>query len=294
MAEKHILFDIDYKNLKVFDEFNVDNIQYPIVLSSPHSGQVFPKGFLDKINLSSQELRDSEDIFVTELVKAASSAGIPLISANIHRTFTDLNRDKIELDDTMYFDKEKVSESANMRRCRVGLGVIHRVVAQHKRIYDGLLSYPEAQLRLEKIYDPYHKRLHQIIEKVRKKFGFCLLIDCHSMPEKICHIMNETKIVDFCLGNLFDESCPEQITAKMKDILEKYNWRVELNRPYAGAFITLNYCQPRKKIYTLHFEINKSLYADEQTLTKNNKFQHISSVISTSIVSLGNFLLDFK
>ena len=294
MSEKHILFEIDYDNLKVFDEYNVDNIQYPIVLSSPHSGQFFPKGFLEKTKLSAFELRDSEDIYVTELIKAASNTGIPLISANIHRTFVDLNRDKIEIDDSMYFDKKKSTEGHNSRRCRVGLGVIHRVVSQHKKIYDGLISYAQIQERIKYAYDPYHKRLNQLIEKVRKKFGFCLLIDCHSMPEKICHIMNEEKMVDFCLGNLFDESCSEKITHKLQKTLEAYKWRVELNRPYAGAFVTLNYCQPRKKIFTLHFEINKSVYADENTLEKNINFQHVSSRICTSILELGHFLLDFK
>ncbi|MDD4556458.1 MAG: N-formylglutamate amidohydrolase [Alphaproteobacteria bacterium] len=294
MFDAHFEFEIDYTSLEVYDEFNIDHIQYPIVLSSPHSGTVFPKVWLENISLSVQELRDSEDVFVTELFMPASNAGIPMISANIHRTFIDLNRDKIEIDDTMYYNRPHQETSSNPRRCRVGLGLIHRTVAQHKKIYEKLLSSNEVEKRIEKIYEPYHKRLNYLVEKVRKKFGFCLLIDCHSMPDKICSIMSEDKKVDFCLGNLFDESSSPLISQKLKNTLEKYQWRVELNRPYAGAFITLNYCQPRKSIYTLHFEVNKSLYADEKTLIKNNDFQLISSNISSSIIRLGNFLLDFK
>lgn len=294
MSKKHLNFNVDYTKLNIFDEFNTQDIKYPIVLSSPHSGDVFPKEFLKNSKLSADELRDSEDVYVTELIKYASDAGIPLISLNIHRTFIDVNRDKIELDDTMYFDKPDNSKQINLRRCRYGLGIIHRVVSQNKEIYDGLLSYEEVLKRFSNVYDVYHKRLKQLVDKVKRKFGFCLLIDCHSMPSKICSVMNETKMVDFCLGTLFGESCPNQVASFLKEELETKDYRVELNRPYTGAYITFNYCQPRQNIFTLHLEINKSIYMDETVYKKNDNFQTVNTNISTSIVHLGEFLLDFK
>lgn len=294
MKSKIVNFNVDYKKLNILDEFNTEDIKYPIVLSSPHAGTVLPEEFIKNILLTSDELRDSEDIFVTELVKPVSEAGIPLLSMNIHRTFIDVNRDKIEIDDSMYFDKLQSENSLNMRRCRYGLGVIHRVVSQNKDIYGGQISFQEVRKRFENVYDVYHKRLKQIVDKCKKKFGFCLLIDCHSMPSKICHIMNETKQVDFCIGNLFGESCPEEVSQFLKNALEQGGYRVEFNRPYSGAYITFNYCQPRQNLYTLHFEVNKSLYMTEDVYKKNDNFQSVSSHIATSIVGLGNFLLDLK
>lgn len=294
MEKKHLNFSVDYKKLNILEEFNTKDIKYPIVLSSPHAGTIFPKEFLENTKLTPNELRDSEDVYVTELIKAASDHRIPLLSLNIHRTFIDVNRDKIEIDDSMYFDKPQDNKQMNLRRCRYGLGIIHRVVSQNKEIYDGLLSFKEVEKRFEKVYDVYHKRLKQLVDKVKKKFGFCLLIDCHSMPSKICSVMNETKMVDFCLGTLFGESCPEQMSSYLKENLESKNYRIELNRPYTGAFITFNYCQPRQNLFTLHFEVNKSIYMDESVYNKNHDFQRVSRDISSSIVSLGNFLLDFK
>lgn len=293
MQGKHIKFEVDYKKFKVFDEFNVEDIKYPIVLSSPHAGTVFPEEFLANSMLSVEELRDSEDCYVTELVKKASDAGIPLLSLNVHRTFIDVNRDKLEIDETMYFDKPGKVGEINLRRCRYGLGIIHRVVAQHKEIYGGLLSYEEVNERFDKVYNVYHKRLQQLVSKVKKKFGFCLVIDCHSMPSKICSIMNESKMVDFCIGNLFGESAPEEISLFLQKNLEDRGYRVELNRPYIGAFITLNYCQPRKKQFTLHLEVNKGLYMQENVYKKTNNFQSVSNDLASSIVELGDFLLDF-
>lgn len=294
MDSKKLDFRINYKHLKIFEEFNCKDFKFPIVLSSPHSGRDFPPEFLAHTALSESELRSSEDSFVTEIVSAASDAGIPLISMNIPRTFVDANRDKIELDDKMFFDAPQSSNSTGSRRCRVGLGVIHRIVYPNKNIYDGLLSYDEGMERIKYVYDVYHKRLKQLVDRCVRKFGFCLLIDCHSMPSMICNIMNEDKPLDFCICTLFDESCPTQMSEFLSRALEARHYRVEFNRPYAGAFIAFNYCQPRKNIYTLQLEINRSLYMHENVYTKKPDFQKVSSDICQSILALANFLLDFK
>ena len=294
MTDKKIDFRVNYKKLKIFDEFNTGEIKYPLVLSSPHSGSLFPPEFLENSRLTLEELRSSEDSFVTDIIQKASDAGIPLLSMNIPRTFIDVNRDKIELDDTMYFDAPDNPGGAGSRRCRVGLGVIHRIVYPNKNIYDGLISYEEVQERIKNVYDPYHKRLKQLIDKCVRKFGFCLVLDCHSMPSLICNILNEEKSLDFCICTLFDESCPPQISEFLGVQLKKHDYRVEFNRPYAGAFITFNYCQPRKNIYTLQLEINRSLYMNEKKFTKNKDFQKVSNHVSEAVLSLAKFLLDFK
>ena len=293
MSEKKLDFKVDYDKLKIFDEYNVKDIKYPIVLSSPHAGNVFPEEFLKNSALSEAELKISEDCFVTDVVKKASDAGIPLISLNISRTFVDVNRDKIELDETMFYNAPSGGD-VNSRRCRVGLGVLHRVVYQNKNIYDGLLNYDEGMDRIKNVYDPYHKRLKQLVDKCVRKFGFCLVVDCHSMPSMICNIMNEAKPLDFCVCNLFGESCPDEMSEKIYAELQKNDYRVEYNRPYAGAYITFNYCQPRKKIYTVQMEINRSIYMDEQNYQKNEQFQQVADHVSDSLIALGNFLLDLK
>ena len=294
MSEKHIDFKVNYSRLKVFAEYNTKDFLYPVVLSSPHSGRCFPEEFLANARLSEKELRSSEDCFVDDLVLPASEAGIPLIAMNLPRTFVDVSRDKIEIDDSMYFNHPAPQAGIGSRRCRVGLGVIHRAVAQTKNIYAGLISYDEVQERIKNVYDVYHKRLKQLVDRCYKKFGLCLLVDCHSMPAQICGIMNESKPIDFSFGTLFDESCPPELSSRLAQSLEKYGYRVEFNRPYSGGFITFNYCQPRKNIFTLHIEANRSLYMHENVYKKNPKFQEVSNNISESLVELGKFLLDFK
>ncbi|MBQ9235536.1 MAG: N-formylglutamate amidohydrolase [Alphaproteobacteria bacterium] len=293
MSDKILNFRVNYKGLKIFDEFNINTPRFPIVLSSPHAGEVFPPEFLANSALSLPDLRSSHDCYVTELIKPASDAGMPLISMNISRTFVDVNRDKIELDDAMFYNAPP-RNGINSRRCRVGLGVLHRVVYPNQNIYAGLLDYNEALERIKKIYDVYHHRLTQLVEKCVRQFGVCYIIDCHSMPSMICNIMNEAKPLDFCICNLFDESCPSEVSAYLRTQLERQQYRVECNRPYSGAYITFNYCQPRRKIYTLQLEVNRQLYMNEKTYDKNADFQDISTYVSETLTNLGHFLLDLK
>ena len=47
MTEKILDFRVNYNGLKIFDEFNTKDFKFPIVLSSPHAGNLFPKEFLE-------------------------------------------------------------------------------------------------------------------------------------------------------------------------------------------------------------------------------------------------------
>lgn len=291
---EHIDFTVDYKKLDILTEFNTKDIKYPLLLSIPHCGTVFPEEFLKNINHDVSVLRKNEDIYVKDLLMPAITEGnVTAISLNISRSFIDVNRAKVELDPNMFYDYPKEDLGLNQQRSRYGLGIIHKVTAESQPIYNGLLSYKEAELRIKNIYDLYHKKMNDLIAKITKKFGFCLVLDCHSMPSKICSIISESPRIDICLGNLFEQSCPNKISFFVENELVRREYYVSKNRPYSGAFITFNYCEPRKKSYTLQLEINRIIYANEETLEKTEDFQKVSHDLSKVIVNLGNFLLDF-
>lgn len=294
MADKKIDFKIDYNKLEIFKEYNTKDILYPLVLSSPHSGKLLPEEFLNNVKMSLEALRSNEDSFVDELVLPASNQGIPLLAMNISRAFIDANRDKIEIDPKMYYNHPEKNEVQNGIRCRVGLGVVHRINAMRENIYDGLLDYDEVLDRIKYIHETYHKRLQQLIDRSLKKFGFCFVLDCHSMPSKICSVMQDNRAIDFCLGTLFDQSCPPEMSHFLKQALEDRNYKVSENCPYSGAFITFNYCQPRKNIYTMQLEMNRKLYMDENVHNKIDSYQAFSNNLCSSIEAFAKFLLDFK
>lgn len=290
---EHTDFIVDYSHLDIMEEYNTDELKYPLVLSIPHCGTVFPEEFLANISVSKEDLRKNEDIFVKDLLEPAIQNGIPALNMNISRTFIDVNRAKMEVDPNMFYDYPKDDLGLNRHRSRYGLGLIHKVTADSKQIYPSPISYKEVERRIEKIYDAYHARLKELITEIIDKFGFCLVLDCHSMPSKICSIISENPKISICLGNLFEQSCPNKISFFVENEFSKREYYVSKNRPYSGAYITFNYCEPRKQAYTLQLEINREIYANENELTKNEDFQRVSYDISKVITNLANFLLDF-
>ena len=291
---KNVDFTVDYKKLNIMDEFNTDNLKYPLLLSIPHCGTVFPEEFLKVAVPEIKTLRKNEDIFVYDLLEPViKQKEIPALLLNIGRAFIDVNRAKVEIDPNMFYDYPKDELGLNQQRSRYGLGIIHKITADSLPIYSGPISYKEAELRIKNVYDPYHKRLKELTQAIIDKFGFCLLLDCHSMPSKICSIISESPRIDICLGNLFEQSCPNKISFFVENEFAKREYYVAKNRPYSGAYITFNYCQPRQQSYTLQLEINRIIYADEDKLEKNNNFQRVSYDLCKIIDSLANFLLDF-
>lgn len=289
--DKKISIKPNYKSMQIFSAFNAENIEFPLILTVPHSGKYFPPEFLKNVQSDVNTLRRNEDLFVDELLQGAVDAGIPMLKMEISRAFVDLNRNKLELDPAMYFNYPQDQEMLFDKHSRAGLGVIHRINYKREDLYAGLLDYNEVQERLLNIYDVYHEKLQQMIDSVLQKFGFCLVLDCHSMPSKICSIIDDRSGIDICLGNLFSQSCPQEMSDYLAGQFWDKNYNVEFNCPYSGAYITFNYCQPRQKTYTLQLEVNRGLYANEDMLEKSDNFTAVAADVSESIVALADNLL---
>ncbi len=156
--------------------------RHPIVLNSPHSGAHYPAAFLAASRLDALTLRRSEDAFVDELFAPARRSARRCCARCFPRAFLDLNREPFELDPQMF--DGRLPDFANTRSLRVaaGLGVIPRVVGDAQPIYREPMPVDAALRRIATLHRPYHARLGELLEAAQRRFGFALLIDCHSMP----------------------------------------------------------------------------------------------------------------
>lgn len=281
---------VDYGCLKVYTQAGLDELKFPLIVSVPHAGMCFPDGFFEMTKLTEKDLNGNADLFVDEFVLPLASKGIGVICLNIARAFIDVNRDQLELDPKMFADYPADKMVFENNRCRFGLGLIHRIDSKGELIYKKPLIYEETMLRVKNVYDVYHQALKNAVDACLKKFGFCLLLDCHSMPSKICGILPDMPQMDFCIGNLFSQSAPADVTLHLKQTLEDKGYAVSENVPYSGAFTTFHYCAPRNKIYTLQLEINRALYADEENLCKNKAFETVKNVVFEAVLSLAEYL----
>ena len=212
----------------------------PLVFSSPHSGNVYPRRFLEAARLDESVLRRSEDAFVDALFGGATALGAPLIRARFPRAYLDLNREPYELDPRM-FDGE-LPAFANTRSLRVagGLGTIARVVGQAQEIYGRRIPVGEALERIEKLYKPYHACLRGLIDRALQVFGIAVLIDCHSMPSGVLRqtplfkLSEPARRPDFVVGDRYGTSCAADFVDLVEYELRQRGYDVRRNKPYAG------------------------------------------------------------
>jgi N-formylglutamate amidohydrolase len=265
----------------------------PLIFASPHSGRDYPSELLKNSRLDRHSLRQSEDSYVDLLFDEAPLFGAPLLRALFPRAYVDVNRSRDELDPRMFADD--VPKTADSRSSRViaGLGVIPRIVADGQDIYGRKLYYLDARRRLAACYDPYHMALRELIDSARARFGFAILIDCHSMPSAggAPFRPGEPRI-DFVLGDRFGSSCAPSVVRFVEDSLAGFGYQVARNAPYAGGYVASSYGRPRSGVHALQIEINRALYLDERRIARTEGFDLLRRNMTTLMGRLTSFDAD--
>ena len=211
---------------------------------------------------------------VEELFGRVLENGMPLIQANYARAFIDINREPFELDPDMFAGE--LPSFANTKSVRVagGLGTIARIVADQQEIYRDKLDIEEGLSRIEHIYHPYHDALRKLLAKTQAKFGFVLLIDCHSMPSPKGAFYQKPR-PDFVIGDRYGTSASADFVHSSSHILRSLGYHVAINKPYAGGFITEHYGRPDDGLHAIQIEINRGLYMDERRMIPNENFHKL-------------------
>ncbi len=205
----------------------------PFLFSSPHSGRHYPAAFRHQARLGRLDLRRSEDCFVDELVRPVTGLGAPLIHAAYGRAYVDLNRDPRELDPLLIDPCPPAVPLSATERVAAGLGVIPRVVASGMPIYARRIPLDEAMERLATIHRPYHERVQDSLERLRRRFGWAVLVDCHSMPSLIAADLKPG--AQIVLGDRYGTACAPAIVDVLEDSFRDEGFWVTRNDPYAGG-----------------------------------------------------------
>lgn len=251
----------------------------PVLFSSPHSGSDYKTAFRAQSRLDALVLRSSEDAFVDELFAAAPLSGAPLLAAKTPRAFVDLNRAVDELDPALI---EGVTRAPHNPRISSGLGVIPRVVAGGRAIYEGRLKRAEAEERLSGHWHPYHAALRGLLENSHRLFGQAILIDCHSMPHEAIEVHGRVgaPCPEVVLGDRFGAAADREIVERLEAAFAAAGLRVARNTPFAGAYITQAYGRPSRQQHVVQIEIDRSLYMHEARVERRPDFADFQTLIS--------------
>jgi len=248
----------------------------PVLFNSPHSGNVYSRGFLSASRLDLATLRRSEDSFVDELCLDAVRRGYPLLRAHFPRCYVDVNREPYELDPRMF--EGRLPSFANTRSMRVagGLGTIARVVGDAQEIYGHRIPVDDAIRRIEGLYKPYHRALRRLFTRIHRDFGAAILIDCHSMPST-AGAKDERPRADVVLGDRYGTSCVALVAETVESTLRAQGYSVSRNKPYAGGFITEHYGNPAAGLHAIQLEFNRAFYMDERRFERTPSFARLAA-----------------
>ena len=250
----------------------------PLVLASPHSGREYPPGFVATTRLTLGQLRRAEDAYVDELLAGAVAAGVPLISAHYGRSWLDLNRAADELDPAMFVEPLADHPAQAGERVGAGLGVLPRLAAHGLDIYPGRLRLAEAEARLAAVHAPYHAALAELLERARRRHGFAVLIDCHSMPTPPA--VNLARPAEVVLGDLHGTSASPALMATIESFWQAGGWRTSRNVPYAGGFTTAAHGAPARGIHAVQLELDRMLYMDPPRLRPHEGFARVAAALT--------------
>lgn len=255
-----------------------DRLTSSAIFASPHSGGQYPDAFLKMSRLSLSQLRRNEDAYVDEMFAPVPQYGAPFLKAHFPRCYVDVNRAADELPTVAGANNPNATLRADM-----GLGVIPTVISQDEAIYRKAPSDAEIQLRLKRMYHPYHAALQSLINDALTAFGKALVIDCHSMPG---FARTGKRRPDIILGDRFGISCHPETIVRIERFFSERGYSVARNHPYAGGYVTSHYGRPHDGVETLQIEINRDLYLNPVTFRKTARHAQLFEDIEEIIIDI--------
>lgn len=263
----------------------------PLVLDSPHSGFRFPADF-DAV-VSEFDLRDGEDCFIDQLYLPATELGIPLLAAELPRTYLDNNRHAGDIDLGLLEGGHWPHTYQPSGKAAIGKALIWRTLDDGRPIYSRRLTVDEVVARIERVHTPYHGALLQLMDAAHARFGTVFHVNCHSM-NSVAGKMGEggegTERADFVLGDRDQTTCDPAFTEFVRTTLVSLGYAVKVNDPYKGVELVRAYSDPKRRRHSLQVEINKRLYMDEDRRMPNAGYAILQKNLTHLIEALRDFV----
>src|SRR3546814_19292246 len=91
--------------------------------------------------------------------------------------------------------------------------------------------------RIRSYYWPYHEALRSLVAETKERFGYCILIDCHSLPSNSRPNRGASSPA-FVLGDCHGTPCSPVVTQPVEQLMSATGYVVVRNTPSAAGFST--------------------------------------------------------
>lgn len=235
----------------------------PILVDVPHAGEWIPDEVADEILVGTDDLKRDLDLYTDRIWAESAAVGATMIASNVSRYVVDLNRASNDVSPQTVVGGKRVHEPGYYQE----RGVVWRTTTDGTPIMSGPMLPDMFERRIDRFWTPYHRALAEEIERVKNRFGYCILVDGHSMPSmgRAGHTDPDSRRADIVPGDVRGTSCAAAITDTVVAHFQTHDYTVKPNLPYRGGWITRNYGRPAASVHAIQIEVNRDLYMDERT-----------------------------
>lgn len=254
----------------------------PLVVSVPHAGIEVPASDSPLLRAVGPELLRDADAFVDRLFARAPALGAPLLVARVSRYVLDVNRAPDDVDHEVCPELERPARAS-------ARGLVWRTSTEGAPLLNRPLTLGELTSRIERLHAPYHAALAALLEERRRRFGFAVLLDAHSMPStgRPGHVDPGERRADIVPGDVRGSSCAPSLSRLVAQHFGDARYLVKPNDPYMGGFITRAHGRPARGVHAIQLELNRDLYLDEDTVRWDDaKAGSLISMIDSLLVAL--------
>ena len=236
----------------------------PVLIAVPHAGRAYPSGIIERMRHPAYSSLRLEDRYADRLAEAVAEAtGATLLVADAPRAMIDLNRSVDDVDWEMFGGiPADVGSYTPGRRVRSGLGLIPRRLPGLGELWNRRHDRAELAQRIAGIHEPYHVCLADALEELRARWGAALLLDLHSMPP--LPASGGRASAQFVIGDRFGASCHGALVAAGFACFARAGRTAAHNRPYAGGYVLERHAAPRRGIYAMQVEVDRTVYLDSR------------------------------
>lgn len=230
----------------------------PVVLSVPHAGILVPAQDAPLLAVSGKGLLKDADLHVDRLVQRVPALGVPVVVAQISRYVLDVNRAPDDVDREVCPEIERPARPS-------ARGLCWRTTTDGAAVLVRPLTLAELRSRLQRIHEPYHETLAELLQQRRQRFGYAVLLDVHSMPSlgRPGHTDPGARRADIVPGDLRGTSCSPLLSKLVADHFAGAGLSVRANDPYMGGYVTKQHGRPARGVHAIQVELNRDLYMDE-------------------------------